>query len=309
MALRTAPAPTVSAAPVARRRGLVRFGALALIWGSSFLFIKVGEEAFTPVQVTLGRLVFGVVTLLAILAARRDRLPRGRATWGHLAVAGLILNAVPFTLFGYAEMHTSSALAGICNATTPLWTIAVALIALPDERPDRRRVAGLALGFLGVLVVLGAWRGLAGHDLPGAGMALAAAGCYGLGWAYIRRFLTGTPNSALALSAGQLLAGTVELALAAPLLTGVPRHVPAVPLAAVAALGILGTGTAYVLQYGLVRDAGATVASSVTYLLPVVATLAGVLLLSERLSWYQPVGALVVLAGAALSQLRPRRTG
>ncbi|BCJ28899.1 transporter [Actinocatenispora sera] len=287
--------------------GLVRFGLLALIWGLSFLFIKLGDEGFSPIQVTLGRLVFGTGTLLLILLVRRDRLPRGRRVWFHLAVAGLILNAIPFSLFAYAEQHTSSTLAGICNATTPLWTVVVALLALPDERPDRRRTAGLAVGFLGVLLVLGAWRGAVSGDLLGAGMAIAAAGCYGIGWVYLRRFLTGTPNSALALSAGQLLAAAVEVALVAPLLTGLPRHVAPLPLLAVATLGTFGTGIAYVLQYGLIRNGGAVLAATVTYLIPIVAAAAGIGLLHEHPSWNQPVGALVVLAGAALSQLRPRR--
>jgi drug/metabolite transporter (DMT)-like permease len=288
-------------------RGLVRFGLLASIWGFSFLFIKVGDEGFTPIQVTLGRLVFGAGTLLLILLVRRDRLPRGRRVWFHLAVAGLVLNVIPFSLFAYAEQHTSSTLAGICNATTPLWTVVVALLALPDERPDRRRAAGLAVGFFGVLLVLGVWRGAMSGDLIGAAMALGAAACYGVGWVYLRRFLAGTRNSALALSAGQLLTAVVEITLVAPLLTGLPQHVSPLPLLAVAALGTFGTGIAYVLQYGLVRDGGAVLAATVTYLIPIVAAAAGIGLLHEHLGWNEPVGALVILAGAALSQLAPRR--
>jgi drug/metabolite transporter (DMT)-like permease len=137
---------------------------------------------------------------------------------------------------------------------------------------------------------------------PARCWALAAAGCYGLGWAYIRRYLTGSGHSSLALSAGQLLVGTVQLAVITPILTTTPAHLPARVVLAIVALGALGTGIAYVLQYGLIRDAGATVAATVTYLIPVVSTLAGVLLLGEHLTWNQPLGAAIIMAGAALSQ-------
>lgn len=279
-----------------------RFVALAVIWGMSFLFIKVGDESFAPTQVTLGRVAFGAAALLVILLGSRQRLPRGRRTWAHLAVAAVILNVVPFSLFAYAEQHVSSVLAGICNATAPLFTVAVAVLALPDERPTRRRILGLATGFVGVLIVLGAWHGVAADDLVGALLALGAACCYGIGWAYLRRFLTGTDNSAVSLSAGQLLAGTVELAILVPLVSDPPRDVAPMPLLAVAALGVFGTGLAYALQYSLIRSSGATMASTVTYCVPIVSTAAGILILHEHLTWYIPVGAAVIIAGAFYSR-------
>ncbi len=307
----TLPPQTVATPGVGTRprATLTRFVALALIWGMSFLFIKVGDEGFAPLQVSLGRVLCGAGTLLVILFARRERLPRDVRVWAHLAVMGVIGNVLPFTLFAYAEQRVPSALAGICNASTPLFTVAIVVLALPDERPTRRRIAGLLIGFLGVLVVLGAWQGFVAHSVAGALMALGAACCYGVGFAYLRRFLTGRVNSNVALSAGQLLTAAVELALVVPLLVGLPHQLPVRPVLAIAALGVLGTGLAYVLQYGLVRDAGATTASTVTYLIPVVATAAGLLLLHERLSWNQPAGAVIVLVGAALSQWRSRRAG
>jgi drug/metabolite transporter (DMT)-like permease len=305
------PATTPPAEPGHRGARLdwrVRFLLLAVIWGLSFVFIKIGTQALAPLQVTLGRMVVGAGTLLAVLAARREPLPRGRRVWAHLTVAAVLLNVVPFTLFAAAEQRVSSVLAGIANATTPLFTVLVALLALPEERPTRQKSAGLAVGFAGVLVVLGAWRGLGGgRDLVGTLLALAAAGCYGLGWAYIRRYLAGSGQSSLALSAGQLLAGTVQLAVLTPILTTTPARLPVRVVLAVGALGVLGTGIAYVLQYGLIRDAGATTAATVTYLIPVVSTLAGVVLLGEQLTWNQPLGAAVIVAGAALSQ-RQRHT-
>lgn len=284
----------------------IRFSVLSLIWGFSFLFIKVGTEAYAPFQVTLGRLVFGTAVLAAAMAARRERLPRGARTWGRLTVAAFLLNALPFSLFAYSELTIPSTLAGICNATSPLWGMVLSLVALSEDRPTRRRVAGLGLGFLGVLTVLGAWQGFNGLDVTGTAMALLASLSYPVGWIYVRRTLAGSGHSHLSLTGAQLLSATVQLALVTPLFTAVPSSFPVVPLLAVAALGALGTGLAVLLQYGLVAEVGPTTAQMVTYFIPVIAAAAGVAVLGESLSWSTPVGAVVVLAGAALTQSRPK---
>ncbi|MHB8340633.1 MAG: DMT family transporter [Mycobacteriales bacterium] len=282
-----------------------RLVVLAAIWGMSFLFIKVSDEALAPLQVAFGRAACGAATLLCVLPASRTKLPRGVPVWAHLAVVALLFNAVPFTLFAYGEQRVSSVLAGIWNATTPLFTVPVALLVLSDERPSRARVAGLAIGFTGVLVVLHVWTGLGGSSLEGNLFCLGAAGCYGLGITYTRRFLSGRPDGPISLAAGQLACATVELGVVTVLRTGAPALLPGRVIASVVTLGVLGTGIAYVLSYTLIRDVGATVSSTVTYLIPVFSTLAGVLLLGERLTWNQPVGALVIAAGAAATQRHP----
>ncbi|MFJ3493431.1 DMT family transporter [Streptomyces sp. NPDC086091] len=289
------------------RRGLdwrLRFGFLSLIWGFSFLLIKVGTDGYAPFQVTLGRLVFGTAVLAAAIAVKRERLPRGARTWARLTVAALLLNALPFSLFAYAELTIPSTLAGICNATSPLWGMALSLVALSEDRPTRVRVAGLGLGFLGVLTVLGAWQGFSGLDARGTALALLASLCYPVGWIYVRRTLAGTGASALSMTGAQLFLATLQLAVVTPLFTAFPARFAAVPLLAIAALGALGTGLALLIQYGLVTEVGPTTAQMVTYFIPVVATAAGVTLLGEPLSWSTPVGAVVVLAGAALTQAR-----
>lgn len=278
----------------------LRFVALAMIWGLSFLFIKVGIESLTPIQVTFSRMAFGAAALGIALVIRRERLPRGWRVWGHLGVAAFLLNTVPFTLFGYAEQHITSALAGICNAGTPIFTLLVSLVILSDERPTRNRVVGLTVGFVGVLVVLGVWRGVSG-DLGGTLMALGAALCYGIGLPYLRRFLSGTGYTPVELSTGQLLFGTAQIAVLLPF-APLPTSLSPSVVAAMALLGIFGTGLAYIFMNQLLREAGATVAATVTYLVPIVATVAGVAVLGEQLAWYQPVGALIIIAGAALSQ-------
>jgi drug/metabolite transporter (DMT)-like permease len=304
----TATSPrTQSPAPARPRTRLdwrLRFGVLSLIWGFSFLLIKVGTEGYAPFQVTLGRLVFGTAVLAAAMAVKRERLPRGARLWGHMAVAAFFLNALPFSLFAYSELTIPSTLAGICNATSPLWGMALSLVALSEDRPTRVRVAGLGLGFLGVLTVLGAWQGFHGLDATGTAMALLASLSYPVGWIYVRRTLAGTGNSHLSMTGAQLLLATLQLAVVTPLFAGFPTHVSLLPMLAIAALGALGTGLAVLIQYGLVAEVGPTTAQMVTYFIPVIATAAGVAILGESLRWTTPVGAVVVLAGAALTQVR-----
>ncbi|WP_329370626.1 DMT family transporter [Streptomyces sp. NBC_01483] len=307
----TTPRTDTPTATTPRRRTAlgwrIRFGVLSLIWGFSFLLIKVGTEGYAPFQVTFGRLLFGTAVLAAAMAVKRERLPRGARTWGHLAVAAFLLNALPFSLFAYSELTIPSTLAGICNATSPLWGMALSLVALSEDRPTRRRVAGLGIGFLGVLTVLGVWQGFHGLDATGTAMALLASLSYPIGWIYVRRTLAGTGHSHLSMTGAQLLLATGQLALVTPLFTTLPSRFPVVPLLAIATLGALGTGLAMLVQYGIVAEVGPTTAQMVTYFIPVIATAAGVAILGESLSWSTPVGAVIVLAGAALTQARPRR--
>jgi drug/metabolite transporter (DMT)-like permease len=276
--------------------------ALAAIWGSSFLFIKVGISELHPLYVTLGRVASGALTLLVILAFLRHRLPRDPRVWGHLAVVAAIGVAVPFTLFGFA---------GIWNATTPLVALPMAVLAFRTEKMTARRAVGLGLGFVGVLVILGVWQGVGGTGLTGQLMCFGAALCYGFAIPYQRRFLARRPESGLALSAGQLMLATTMLAVVAPLVAGPPEAPTALSadvIASVLALGALGTGIAFVLNFRVIRLAGATTSASVTYLIPIFATLIGVAVLGEDLAWYQPAGAAIVLLGVAVSQGVGRRT-
>ncbi|MET4662625.1 drug/metabolite transporter (DMT)-like permease [Streptomyces sp. PvP037] len=305
----TTPAPAGSAPERARPRldWRLRFGALSLIWGFSFLLIKVGTQGYAPFQVTLGRLAFGTAVLAVAMAVRREGLPRGARTWGHLAVAGFLLNALPFSLFAFAELTIPSTLAGICNATSPLWGMALSMVALSEDRPTRVRVAGLGVGFLGVLTVLGAWQGFQGLDARGTALALLASLSYPVGWIYVRRTLAGSSHSNLSLTGGQLLLATIQLAVVTPLFTTMPTGFAVGPLLAIVALGTLGTGLAVLVQYGIVAEVGPTTGQMVTYFVPVIAAAAGVVLLGETLTWSTPVGAVIVLAGAALTQVRPKR--
>ncbi|WP_405755065.1 DMT family transporter [Streptomyces sp. NBC_00073] len=310
MSAPTTPRPTLSppAAPTRTPRvdWRIRFAILSVVWGFSFLLIKVGTQAYAPFQVALGRVLFGALALLTVLLVRREPLPRGRRTWAHLAVAALLLNTAPFSLFSYAELSIPSSLAGICNATSPLWGMALSMVALSEDRPTRRRFAGLGLGFLGVLTVLGAWQGFSGIDAKGTALALLASLCYPIGWIYVRRTLASVPSSPVALTGAQLMLSTLQLLAVSAAFTSAPTSFPLWPTLSVIALGALGTGMALQMQYGLVSEVGPTTAQMVTYFIPVIATTAGVALLGEQLHWNTPVGAAIVLAGAALTQTRRR---
>ena len=299
MATETAPAPAVSAGatvdvPVAAPWRL-QFVLLATIWGSSFLCIKVLGEDWAPLHVALGRVSLGALFLVGVLVVRRDALPRGRVVWGHLAVVGLLMNALPFTLFAYGETKISSVLAGLWNATTPLMTLLVVLVLMREERPDRRRLAGLAGGFAGVTLLLGPWKGLGGDQLLGHVACLAAAACYGMGLPDTRRHLSGRPEGGVSLAAAQLLCATAMLAVLAPLAGAPTTALGADAVVSLAVLGILGSGVAYVLTHAIIRAAGPTTFSTVTYLIPVVSTALGVAVLSEPLGWNEPAGAAIVL--------------
>ncbi|MCF6523553.1 DMT family transporter [Streptomyces sp. JJ36] len=280
----------------------VQFVLLALSWGASFLFIKVALEGLAPVQVVAGRLLAGAAVLLLLAAVTRRRLPRQPAVWGHLGVVAVLLCVVPFLLFAWAEQHVSSGLASILNATTPLMTTLVTLVALPEERPDRARLTALALGFGGVVLTLAPWRAAGGSSGAAQAACLAATLCYGTAFVYLRRFLAPRRLPALPVATVQVTLGaalTLPVALGA---TGVPETLTARVLLSVLALGAAGTGLAYVWNANIVACWGATRASAVTYLTPVVGVALGVVVLGEAPAWHQPAGAVAVVAGVLLGQ-------
>jgi len=297
----------------ARTRWVPAYAALAAIWGMSFLFIKVADRAFAPAQVAFGRVLLGCVVVCAVVAIRWRRLslsPRlvlRRRLWGQLAVAALLMNTVPFTLLAYGEQRVTSVSAGIWNAATPLLALPATIWLIPSERPGARRLAGLAAGFAGVLILLGAGPQLSRGTLAGDAMCFGAACSYGIGFPFSRRFLSSSGLPPVALAAGQLMCAVAQLAVGAALAAPVPAGYPPLATASVLALGAAGTGAAYILNFTIVRDAGATMASTVTYVIPVCSTAAGVTLLGEHLTAGAVAGALFIVAGAALSQQSLRR--
>ncbi len=304
-----------------------QFLLLSATWGSSFLFVKVLDGRWPALWVAFGRIALGALTLVVFTYLRGERLRFSRRVWLHLVVSAALLNAIPFSLFAFGEKHVSSVIAGLWNATTPLWVLGATVTVFGDERPGSRGSAGLAIGFIGVTLILGPWRGLGGGELTGQLACAGAAVCYGFGFPYTRRYLAtraAGPGSGagagagaragpragagagttVALPAGQLLCATAMLALVVPFAGAPSTRLGLDGLGSLLALGILGSGVAYIWNYAILRAAGAAVASTVTYLVPVFSTALGVAVLGEPLSWNQPVGALVLLSGIALSQGR-----
>lgn len=284
----------------------IEFLMLAAIWGSSFLFIKVLDRHWPALWVAFGRIALGALTLVALVVIRRERFPTDRRLWLHSLVAAALFNAVPFTLFAFGEKHVSSIFAGLWNATTPLWVLVVLLAAFPEERPTRGRLVGMAVGFAGAAVLLGPWRGLGGGTLIGHLACAGAALCYGLGFPYTRRYLASRAESGVVLSACQLSCATIILAPFLALTHAPTLHIGVDGWGSILALGALGSGFAYALNYAVVRARGSAVASTVTYVIPVVSTVLGAIVLGEAIHWNQPVGAIVLLGGIAISQGRLR---
>jgi len=283
---------------------MARLGALAVLWGSGFLLIKIALEGMSPIQIVLGRLLAAAVVMLVVVAYRREALPRRLTPWAHLTVMAVITNIAPYFLYAWAEQHINSGLAGVLNATTPLFTLLFA-VSTHTERLTASRVVGLVLGFLGVVVLAAPWHdGGVSSSLLGVGASLLASASYAASYVYARRFLSARQFSPLVLSTGQMVAGAVLLGALAPGVALQPMTLTTSVVVSVVVLGVVGTGVAYVLNYRLIADEGATAASTVTYLLPFVAVLLGFLILAEPVGWNLAVGALIVLVGVALSEGR-----
>lgn len=320
-------APTLAPGdlPAATRAGTpwqVKFGTLALIWGSSFLLMKYALRWFAPIQIATGRIVFGAVTVTLLLHLLGGRLPRSRRVWAHLLVVGFLLASLPFTLFPLGEERVASALAGIGNATTPMATVLATAALLPAERLPGRKVVAVGVGFLGVLVIAQPWQAAGRPDLLGFGFTLVAGASYGLGWTWVRKHLAREDLGGLQLPAALLVVASAQMVVVVLVWWALHRHAVAAPWSPAAnatggwvppvlsllALGVLGTGIAYLLQFDVVRAVGQQVGSLVTYVIPIVSVVLGYLVLGERLGGWQLAGAALVLGAAVFVAGPSRRT-
>jgi len=299
-----APAATVAPAAEAPRPSAsyaVLLGSLALMWGSSYLFIKIGVETLPPLSLVFLRVVVGATILAVVVGATRTPLPRDGRTLAHLAVLGAVNVAIPFWLIGWAEQHIDSGLAGVLQSTAPFFTLVIAATFIHDEHITRGRVAGIALGFVGIVVLStenigGLGSTLGAERLLGELAVVAASLSYAIGNTYARRTLRNTRP--LVLSFGQV-GWSVILVGALALLVDGGVTLPAVPEAAfsVAWLGAVGTGFAYIVFFRLLTGWGPTRASLVAYLLPVVAVILGVVVLGEAIDALFVAGAALIVVG------------
>lgn len=282
---------------------VVRIAVLALLWGSGFLWIKLALTGLGPVHLTLVRCALGALTLLVLAFAARQRLPRDRATWARLIVAAFFCNALPFALFGIGERTVDSGVAGVMNATTPLWSLLIGVTLGTERRLTRARLLGLVLGFAGIVVIFAPWQ-RSGLLSTGALALLGAGLSYAVAFAYMARKLP-ADGAPLALSAAQLLTATALTALALPV-AGAAPHLTLTAVVAVIVLGVFGTGITFYLNYRIIADEGPTAAATVGYLLPVVSVGLGALFLGEPLTPRVVGGMAVVLAAVGLTRWRPQ---
>jgi drug/metabolite transporter (DMT)-like permease len=299
-----------------KRPWVAMYTVAGLIWGGSFLFVEYALSALTPVGVAFWRTTFGALAMLIAILVFRSKLPTSLTTWRKMAIAGFFMSSLPFTLFAFAQTHVTSALASIINAVTPMATVVVMLIAFRSEKLLPHVVVGLVVGLVGVLIVLGVWQGF-GDNEPLAILALiVAVTCYGIGTPYVRKYIAPLKLSTEVSVFGQI--GTAALSLL-PIYLLSGQYFTAAPslqaIGSVIAIGALGSGVAYLLYYKVLDVVGSAIASSVTYITPIIAVMLGVLLLNEELHWYEPVGGLIIIVGAAISQgsileiFRSKRSG
>lgn len=285
---------------MSRRLWLPSYLGLVLIWGCSFLFNEWALRSFSPLAVAFGRISLGALTLVAVLLALRQPVRLQRFQLLDLVVVAAVITAVPFVLIAFAQTRVTSILAGLLNATTPLWVAIFVALLIPAERASQRQVVGLLVGFAGIAVLLGVWD-LDALDVPGTLAMLGATACYGLGTAWMRWRLADTPLSGASLSAVQLVIASALLLPLVPL-GGAPEEIRPESVVALLGLGVFGAGVAYVLFWRVIRTAGPTIAATVTYLIPLVSTTLGILVLGEPLTWNEPVGGAIALVGVALAQ-------
>ncbi len=285
---------------------------IALLWGSIFALSTVALDSFTAVGLTVVRLVAAAVTLVAASLVTRTAFPPRRYWWPIFVNAALVIT-VPWFLLTLALGTISYTLTSILASAIPLFTLIVVLLAYPEERPTRRRMLGLGVGFVGLLIATGIWSGPAGSQWLGVLMCVVANVSWASSFPYARRHLTGGPNastlSALALGTGTFVAATIQGVPFAFLFDLTVDDITARTAVAAIVVGAVCGGVGYMLSFRLLRLVDTTTASTISYAVPVVAITLGILLLGEHLTWNEPVGVVLVFFGAGIAQglIRGRR--
>lgn len=282
--------------------------ALGAIWGASYMFIAIGLRDLSPAMVAFVRVALAAAVLIPVAAAQ-GALAGARPYVGWLVLVGAVQVAAPFILISAGEEEITSSLAGILVASTPLWTALLAIWVDHEERSQGLRLVGVLLGFAGVGLLLGVDLGGEGAELLGGLMVVAAALGYAIGGLLVKHRLAGM--APLGMSALVLVASSLML-LPAALATAPDSFPGAGPLAAVATLGVLGTGIAFVIAYSLIRTVGPARTWIVSYIAPGFAIVYGAVLLSEEITVATIAGLALILAGSWLSvegRLPGRRLG
>lgn len=281
------------------------FLALGGIWGSSYLFIKIGVDAgLAPFSLVMLRLLIGFGLLAVVVTVAREPLPRDVRTYGHLLVMGVLSVALPFCLIAAAERDVDSALAATLAAAIPLVVVPIAALVLPGERLSVGKIAGVVVGFVGVAVLVGLNpRTLAGGSLGPELALIGSTISYALGGIYARRTIHGLRPMVPALfQVGFALAIVTALAFTFERPLEIDLRPEAVM--AVAWLGVLGSGVAYLVFFRLLDRWGATRTTMVSYLIPAVGIVLGALVLDESIEPTLILGAALILLGIILVNRR-----
>lgn len=291
-------------APINRSMGAAEWAllvALSVLWGGSFLFVGVAVRELPPLTIVLARVALAALALHLVLRAGGRSLPRGGPVWAAFLGMAVLNNVIPFTLIVWGQGHIASGVASILNATTPLFTVLVSHFLTADERATPQKLAGVAVGLVGVAVMIGgdALRSL-GVDVAAQLAMLAAAISYAFAGVFGRRF-TALGVGPLETAAGMLATSTLML-MPATLLVERPWTLPmpsAAAIGAVLGLALVSTAFAYILYFRILASAGATNLLLVTFLIPVSAILFGATLLGERLEPRHLLGMAMIALGLA----------
>ena len=294
----------MSASEVNRSNWLSSYIALGLVWGCSFLFIKQGLTFLTPFGVAFGRCALGALTLFIYAQLKGINIPRDPRIWLKLWCVSLLLNSIPGVLFSLAQTEVTSILAGIINATTPIMTLLVMLTIFREERISKNQILGLVVGATGIATVFGIWNGFGSNPVWAICALLISVFCYGISFPFTRRYVIPLQLSSESLAAMQLIAASATL-LPFYLIDGISSdNYSPTSVLSMLALGIFGSGFAYIWNFRVIKAAGSAIASTVTYITPLIAVLMGLIFLREKITWNEPIGGLIVLLGAAISQNR-----
>jgi drug/metabolite transporter (DMT)-like permease len=276
---------------------------LSVVWGLAFVFIKIAGQDLAPLQVALGRVLIGTVVVWISLAYLKQSLPKTRKVWVKANIVGLLQHTLPFSLIAYGETHITSVMAGIANAATPLWVAIFALIFIPSEKLTKTETIGILTGFVGVLILIGIWEGTTSEgDLLGTLAVIFATAGYAMAVIYTRGKVSPLGINPFSFTGAQLFSSAVQLSILCLIFTDVPRNIETSTIGSILFLGILSTGIAFPMVFKIIRDVGSVTAATTTYAIPIVSTIAGVLVLNEKIHWYQPIGAAFILWGVAMVQ-------
>jgi drug/metabolite transporter (DMT)-like permease len=273
---------------------------LGAVWSASFLWIKIALAEVGPLTLVAFRVLFGLLTGLAVSVILHIPLPRDWKTWRIFIVLGVTNVAIPFFLITWGEQSIDSAVASILNATVPLFTILLAHFFVHDDKMTIPKVTGLLMGFGGVVLLLSKDLSADAHNsVIGQAAVILAALSYAVSAIFTRRYTADVPGQIRGML--PLFSATAIMWAIAPVAES-PLKIPQLPITWIALLwlGVLGTGLAMIMQYYLVHEIGPTRATLVTYIFPLGGVLLGVIFLHEQLSWQLAAGAVLIISSIAV---------